>query len=112
MARFYDAIGYGEAVESAPGVWTDVIMEVKYYGDVVKNARRLEDGVGLNKDLAVQNSISIVADAYANEHFHAMRYIRWAGALWTVSTVEVQSPRLLLHLGGLYNGPTYVVPDP
>lgn len=112
MTRFYDAIGYGETVESAPGVWTDVIVEVKYYGDVIRNTRKLEDGVGLNNDLIVQNSISIVADAYANEHFHAMRYIRWAGALWTISTVEVQSPRLLLRLGGLYNGPTYIVSDP
>jgi hypothetical protein len=106
MAKFYGEIGYGEAVESAPGVWTDVIIEMKYYGDVIRNIRKLEDGVGLNKDLAVNNSISIVADAYANEHFHAIRYIRWAGALWTVSTVDVQSPRLVLQLGGLYNGPT------
>lgn len=112
MTRFYDSIGYGEAVESAPGVWTDTIVEAKYYGDVIRNTRKLEDGVGLNNDLAVNNSISIVADAYANEHFHAMRYIRWAGALWTISTVEVQSPRLLLQLGGLYNGPIYVAPPP
>jgi hypothetical protein len=27
------------------------------------------------------------------------------GTLWTVSDVEVQSPRLLLRLGGVYNGP-------
>lgn len=112
MARFYGEIGYGVAVESAPGVWTDEITEVKYYGDVVRDGRGLEDGIGLNKDLNVNNSIRIVADAYANEHFHAMRYIRWAGALWTVQTVEVQSPRLLLRLGSLYNGPVYVAPDP
>ena len=106
MAKFFGAIGYGEAVESAPGVWTDVITEVQYYGDVIRDTRRLEPGQNLNPDLSVGNSISIVADAFANEHFHAMRYIRWSGALWTVSTVEVQSPRLLLRLGGLYNGPT------
>lgn len=106
MARFYGEIGYGEAVESEPGIWIDDIVEVKYYGDVIKNIRRLEDGTGLNKDLTVNNSISILADAYANEHFHSIRYIRWAGALWTVSAVDVQSPRLVLQLGGLYNGPT------
>ena len=105
MARFFGAIGYGEAVETAPGVWEDVITEVQYYGDVVRDTRKLDKGIGLNPDLSVTNSISIVADAFANEHFHAMRYIKWAGALWTVSDVEVQSPRLLLRLGGLYNGP-------
>lgn len=106
MAKFYGEIGYGESVESAPGVWKDEITERKYYGDVVRNTRKLLEGEKVNNDLSVGNSISIVADAYANEHFFAIRYIRWAGALWTVSEVEVQSPRLLLRLGGVYNGPT------
>ena len=104
--RFFGRIGYGESVETAPGVWTDQITERNYYGDVVRNARNLSDGDQLNPDLSVQNSISIVADAYANEHFFAIRYVEWSGVLWTVSEVEVQSPRLLLRLGEVYNGPT------
>lgn len=68
--------------------------------------RRLESDQKVNFDLAVSNSISVVADAYANENFHAIRYIRWMGSLWIVTTVEVQRPRLLLELGGVYNGPT------
>lgn len=106
MAKFYGAIGYGVTEETAPGVWKDLITERSYYGDVVRNTRKLQEGENLNNDLTVNNSISIVADAYANEHFFAIRYISWAGALWTVSDVEVQSPRLLLRLGGVYNGPT------
>jgi hypothetical protein len=106
MAKFYGVIGYGEAVETVPGVWKDRIVEFNYYGDVVRNTRHLQEGENLNNDLTVGNSISIVADAYANEHFFAIRYIKWAGALWTVSDVEVQSPRLLLRLGGVYHGPT------
>lgn len=105
MAKFYGKIGYGETVESAPGVWSDSIVEHSYFGDVVRNTRRLQEGENLNNDLSVGNSISIVADAYANNHFFAIRYIEWAGALWVVSDVEVQSPRLLLRLGGVYNGP-------
>jgi hypothetical protein len=105
MAKFYGVIGYGEAVETAPGVWTDKITEFSYYGDVVRNTRTLREGENLNNDLSVGNSISIVADAYANEHFFAMRYIKWAGALWTIEYIEVQSPRLLLRLGGVYHGP-------
>jgi hypothetical protein len=110
MARFYGRIGYGESVESededTPSVWTDQITERHYYGDVIRNARNLAEGENLNFDLSVQNSISIVADAYANDHFHAIRYVEWAGALWTVTSVEVQSPRLLLRLGEVYSGPT------
>lgn len=106
MAKFYGKIGYGQAVETVAGVWEDVITEYSYYGDVIRNTRRLEDGEYLNNDLTVSNSISVVADAYAYEHFFAIRYIQWAGALWTVTEVDVQRPRLLLRLGGVYNGPT------
>jgi hypothetical protein len=105
MAKFYGEIGYGESVESAPGVYKDVITEYKYKGDVVRNTRRLSEGQSVNNDISVNNSISIVADAYAREHFFAIRYIRWQGVLWTVSEVTVEPPRLLLRLGGVYNGP-------
>jgi len=106
MARFFGRIGYGETKETSPGVFVDDIVEYSYFGDVIRNARNLQEGENLNKNLSVQNSISIVADAYANDHFFAIRYVEWAGALWTVSSVEVQSPRLLLRLGEVYNGPT------
>lgn len=111
MAKFYGEIGYGETVETRPGVWEDVITEYKYYGDVVRNTRQLSSGEKVNDDLSVGNSISIVADAYANEHFFAMRYIRWAGTLWEISNVEVQSPRLVLRLGGVYHGPKAGTPS-
>lgn len=106
MAKFFGVIGFGETVEKAPGVYDDSIVEHNYYGDVVRNSRQLKEGEYLNNDILVQNSISIVADAYANEHFFAIRYIKWVGTLWTVQDVTVQSPRLILRLGGVYNGPT------
>lgn len=110
MARFYGAVGYGHSVQSAPGVWKDQITERKYYGDVVRNSRQLIEGEKLNNDLSVQNSITIVADAYASDNFFAIRYVEWAGALWTVTEVTVQSPRLILRLGGVYNGPKAPAP--
>lgn len=106
MAKFYDVIGYGEAVETVPGVYEDRIVEKYVYGDVIRNTRRMQSGENLNNNLTVGNSISIVADAYAWKHFHNIRYIKWAGALWTVSDVEEVRPRLILRLKEVYNGPT------
>lgn len=106
MAKFYGIIGYGVPVETSPGVWQDSIVERTYSGDVIRNSRDLQDDEHVNSDLTVGNRISIVADAYANDHFFAIRYIQWAGTLWVVSEVEVQSPRLVLRLGGVYHGPT------
>lgn len=105
MAKFYGPVGFGETV-TVNGVSDDVITERTYRGDVVRNARRLLEGEKVNPDITTENSISIVADEYANEHIFAIRYLRWAGTLWTVSEVVVESPRLICRLGGVYNGPT------
>lgn len=82
-----------------------MIVERAYVGDILRNTRRLQSGESVNDDLSVNNMISIVADPYANENFFAIRYVQWMGTLWKVTEVEVQSPRLLLRLGGKYNGP-------
>lgn len=105
MAKFYGTVGYGVPVETAPGVWADSITEVQYYGDVVRNTRQVVSGQKVDDDINVSNSISIVADPFAVQTFFAIRYVEWMGSLWIVTDVEVQIPRLLLRLGGVYNGP-------
>lgn len=104
MAKFYGVIGYAVTKETAPGVWTEEITEQSYYGDLTRNMRRLQDSGDLNDDINVANEISIVADPYANANFHSMRYVVFMGAKWKISKVEVQYPRLILTLGGVYNG--------
>lgn len=112
MAKFYGEIGFGVTVESplGSGVWVDEISERSYFGDVVRTTRHLREGEKVNDDISVTNSISIVADPFAYANIFAMRYIRWMGALWIISDVDVQSPRLLLSLGGVYHGPTVTAP--
>lgn len=104
MAKFYGVIGYAVTKETAPGVWTEEIAEQSYYGDLTRNMRRLQDSGDLNDDINVANEISIVADPYANANVHSMRYVAFMGAKWKISKVEVQYPRLILTLGGVYNG--------
>lgn len=103
MARFYGKVGYGEIQETRPGVWEEVATEKDYYGDVLQFIRRSETGEHLNDDLNVNNKISIVADPFACQNFHAMRYVEFMGAKWKVTNVEVQYPRLILTIGGVYN---------
>ena len=104
MAKFYGTIGYAKTVETMPGVWTEQITERDYYGDVIRNSRRLQSSDKVNDDISISNQISIVADPYAINNSHSMRYAEFMGAKWKISDVEVQYPRLLLTLGGLYNG--------
>lgn len=104
MAKFYGKIGYAMTKETTPGVWVEEIVERSYYGDVIRNIRRLQGSENLNDDINVSNEIGIVADAFANQNFHSMRYVEYMGAKWKVSSVEVKYPRLILNIGGVYNG--------
>ena len=104
MGKFYGSIGYAETVETSPGVWVERSTERKYYGDVNRDSRRLQSANQLNDNINVSSEISIVADPYAYNHFHSMRYVEFMGAKWKVSTVEPKPPRLILTLGGLCNG--------
>ena len=104
MAKFYGEIGYAETVETTPGVWIEFITERNYSGDVIRNTRRWQTGENLNDDLIINNLFSIVADPFAYQNFHAMRYIKWMGASWKITNVEVQRPRLILTIGGAYHG--------
>lgn len=106
MARYFGKVGYGFDVEKPGSVWETEITEKEYFGDIVRDFRRLQSGEKVNKDLTTSTSISIVSDAYANEHFSAIRYVEWSGVLWEVTVVDQEHPRLILQLGGKYNGPT------
>ena len=104
MAKFYGVIGYIETVEVEPGIWKEQIVERQYYYDLTRNTARFQPSGGVNDDINVANSISVIADPYANENFHHMRYVEFMGGKWEITNVEVNYPRLILTIGGLYNG--------
>ena len=104
MSKWYGVIGYAETVETDPGVWEEKITERSYYGDTIRNTRLLQNAGAVNDNINIANQFSIVADPYATNNFHSMRYIEFMGTKWKITNVEVQYPRLILTVGGLYNG--------
>ena len=70
---------------------------------MIRNTRKLQGAEKVNDDISIANEISVVADPFACQNFHRMRYIEFMGAKWKVSNVEVQYPRLILTIGGVYN---------
>lgn len=104
MAKFYGKIGYAITDETVPGVWSEEITIRNYFGDVIRNTRKLQSTSELNDDINISNQISIVADSFAYNNFHSMRYAEFMGAKWKITDVEVSHPRLILTIGGLYNG--------
>lgn len=102
--KYFGKIGYGVTEETRPGVHKPRIVEREYYGDIVRNSRRLESGSKVNDDLNINISLSIVADPFAYQNFHQIKYAEYMGAKWKATSVEPQYPRLIITLGGVYNG--------
>lgn len=104
MARFHGAVGYAVPYEYEPGIWKDRIEERNHFGTITQHARRWVNAEGINDNLALTNQINILADDYAYEHCSAIKYVRWMGACWKVESMKVSAPRILLTLGGVWNG--------
>lgn len=103
MAKFCGVIGYVVTKETEPGIYEEQVIENEYYGDMIRNTRRLREAAKVNDDITISNQVSIIADPFANHHFHEMRYVIIMGVKWKITEVEVQYPRLILTIGGLYN---------
>lgn len=104
MNKFYGPVGYAVSVETRPGFYQDRIEEHNYYGDVLRNTSNWSTSTdSTNDDLNVNVQISIVADPFANNHFHSIKYVGLMGTKWKVKSVEPKYPRLILTLGGVFN---------
>lgn len=105
MAKFFGMIGFANTEETSPGVWGGVV-ERPYYGDVLSRGMNVMSTEQVNKDISITNRISIIANPYAYENFSAMRYVKFMNTAWSINSVDVQYPRLILNIGGIYNGET------
>lgn len=104
MAKFHGTLGYVQTEETAPGVWEDVVTERTCKGDILRNVQNLETADQLNPNLNINNRFSVVADTYALNNLPHIKYITWQGTSWSVGSVEIKRPRLILSVRGAYNG--------
>ena len=102
--RYHGKIGYGLSVEVEQGIWENQIVEREYTGDLVKLSSKWQTSDHLNDNMSIGNQISILADPFAYNNFSQILYAEVMGSLWKVVGVEVEKPRLILTLGGVYNG--------
>lgn len=104
MAKFYGKVGYINQEEAKPGKVVFKAVERDCFGDILRFGSRWERSDYLNDDISLSNSISILADAFAYQNFASIKYVNYMGANWTVTSIEVQPPRLILTIGGPYHG--------
>lgn len=104
MAKWSGKIGFAEQVETRPGVYKEVIKERSYKGDLLQTSIRNQPTDQVLDNLTITNRISIVADLHASQNLPMMRYVTYKGARWRISNLEGVHPRIILSLGGVYNG--------
>ena len=103
MARFCGKIGFFETKETEPGIWEEIIVEKPYYGDITRNISRYQQTENVNGNISINNTISILADPYATNNFQYMRYVIFNDVKWHITSAEVEYPRIILSIGGLYS---------
>lgn len=104
MAKFAGKIGFSNTVETSPGIWSSDVIEKTYVGDVIKASLRYQNDSKVNSDINISKRISIISDVFINNNLHTVKYVTYMGAKWSISEIDVQYPRVILTLGGVYNG--------
>lgn len=105
MAKMVAIVGYGIPTETSPGIWEDKIQTSNVVIDTSRfNSRWVPNTNSSNDDLSLNVQCSFIADAFASQRFAYIKYVEYLGTKWKITGVEVQHPRLILTLGGVYNG--------
>lgn len=103
--KFCGSIGFWiKSKEIKPGVFKSEMVEKPYSGDVNWNNRHFQPSENQNDTISLNNQISILSDLYLHQNLRSVRYVIWNGAKWRVTNVEVNYPRIVLTIGGVYNG--------
>lgn len=106
--RYSGRVGYvHDAVETIPGIWEPAIIVKRMRGNVESLTSRSDNNDKVNSDLSTTHRISVVGDKYSFANFMYIRFAEHMGQFWEVNSVQVMGrPRMILNIGGLYNGPT------
>ena len=104
MAKYAGLVGYVTQEESVPGVWSPVENPKLMRGDIIRQASSSQNDNKVNSDIALSHRVSLLGDAYAFGNYYNIKWIDIDGRKWEVTSIEIQRPRIIVTLGGLWNG--------
>lgn len=104
MSKFAGLVGYVTQEESVPGVWSPVENPKMMKGDIIRQSSTNQNGDKVNSDVSLNHRVSLLGDAYAFNNYYSLKWIQLNGRKWEISSVELQRPRIVVTVGGLWNG--------
>lgn len=102
MSKFFGMIGFVQTRETEPGIWEQKVEERLFSGDITQTSASWNDAQRINGDLELNHTLSLVCDNYLTQNMFALRYVNYLGRRWSVRSIEVRSPRMILVLGKEY----------
>lgn len=99
--KWFGKIAFTHQEETEDGIWEDTPIVREYYGDIQRLSKR-DQLSGINSDLTITNTLSVVADPFLLNSFSDILYVEFMEKKWRVNSVEVGYPRLTMTLGSLY----------
>ena len=105
--KYHGKIGYDFTEEdpNEPGVFRPSFVEKVATGDVLNLSTRWQPANNsTNDNIVLSKSISILMDPFVIENFSHIKYAEYMGVKWRVESATPQYPRIVLNLGGVYNG--------
>ena len=106
--KYTGKIGFAVMKNEGEGIYTEEIEEKVYYGDLLSSRWNNENNQ--NSPLVVNcffvilnNSISVICDKYLSENISVIRYITYKNSKWCITGIEIQPPRIIINIGGIYN---------
>ena len=105
--KYHGMIGYDFTTEDPdePGVFRPNLVEKIATGDVLNLSTRWQAANNsTNDNIVLSKSISIMMDPFVIDNFSRIKYAEYMGVKWRVESATPQYPRIVLNLGGVYNG--------
>lgn len=95
-----------DSIEISPGIWKPAgVREIKATGDFVSSRKEFSvRSDSTNDDVTMSNTISIVMSKDLFNNLSNLRYLTVNGARYKVTSFEINRPRIVITLGGLWNG--------
>lgn len=104
MAKYAGKVGFATQTETSPGVWEDVTVERLMKGDVIRANTTISMDGKVNGDVTFNHRVSLVGASLPLMEYYNIKYITLDGYKWEVKSIEIQRPRIIVTLGGMWNG--------
>jgi hypothetical protein len=104
MSRFSGLLGFVRTELSDGGIYNEVSTEIKAKGTFRKISSRVYSEQEVNASVRLANEISVIGNNEIFNHLNSLKYVVWKGTKWSVTTITLEPPRVIIVLGGVYNG--------